>query len=561
MTSTLRGQLDLVDRSLVRGWAQDARTPTQPVSLLVTLNETLIGRVIANRFRQDLADAGLGTGCHGFELPFGASLSPLSTHRIRVTRELDGVELALSPWLVEPATMLGEPELDRLATLLADVAPDDQLTLDRRLAFLLRQVDQLLDLRHAGKPGLDRRASAWRRTRLSAGTAAAEPDPSPTGTPDQPRALVIDEVTPDDRRDAGSCAVVSHMMALQRLGFHVSLVAADLSASAENQVLAAGLRDVGIAVHGSPFHASVEEVLRRHGAGLDVVYLHRGPVAFRYARLVRHHSPGARLLYAVADLQHLRLARQARVEERPELLPLARDAQRRELDGIASADAVLTHSSYEAAMITRVMPRTQVHVVPWVVRTAPVRRPFAAREGLAFLADYAHAPNLDAAGRLLREVMPLVWRHEPTMPCLLAGSRMPPDLAGPDPRIVPVGHVPELAQLFDRVRLTVAPLAYGAGIKGKVLESLAAGLPCVGSPMALEGLDLPQAVRRWTAADPESMARSVLALHRSAALNRSTARAGLDWVRTTLSEQHIDALLDTAVRTVRPNNPSTSIGR
>ena len=65
------------------------------------------------------------------------------------------------------------------------------------------------------------------------------------------------------------------------------------------------------------------------------------------------------------------------------------------------------------------------------------------------------------------------------------------------------------------MRLTVAPLAFGAGIKGKVLESLAAGVPCVCSPIAAEGLDLPEALTRWIAGDTHGLARAILTLHRT----------------------------------------------
>ncbi len=538
MVSTLRGQLDSVDRSLIRGWAQDARLPHQPVSLLVMVNGTLTGRVIANRFRQDLADAGLGDGRHGFELHIEKALSPVAVHHISVSRELDGAELDRSPWLLEPITALDSAAMKRLADLLHDDVEDDGAVLDLRLDFLLRQVDRLLEIRNVGSGGARHATVEWRKARQDAKrgeevrTAAAVR-----------RALVVDELMPDDQRDAGSCALLSHMASLRRLGFSVLFTPALPVVSERDRHLVTRLDAQDIETCATPYYASVEEVLRRHGADLSLVYLHRGSTAFRYARLVRHHAPQARLLLAIADLQHLRLVRQAEVERRPELLPVARQAQRREADAMASADVVITHSSTEASLIRQALPQLQVHVVPWVVRAQPVPLPFEERRGLAFLADYAHAPNLDAAWRLVREVMPLVWEHEPTMECLLAGSRMPPDLTGHDPRLVPVGHVPDLARLFGRVRLTVAPLAYGAGIKGKVLESLAAGVPCVGSPVAMEGLDLPEAVTRWTAADTHGLARSILTLHRDASLNRVVAEAGLEWARQALSEQQIDDLL------------------
>ncbi|WP_419729242.1 glycosyltransferase [Lichenicola sp.] len=528
MAATLRGQVDVADRRSIRGWAQDDRWPDQPVSLLVTLNGTLIGRCIANRFRHDLADAGIGDGRHGFELIFGAMLSPLGHHRLRVTRELDGLELAHSPWLLEPAPDFDPSTLDRLETLLLDGVEADPTTIDQRLEFLRRQIDRLLEFR---------------------AKAITAPLPGNDGTDPGGTMLVIDELMPDADRDAGSGAVISHMQAFRRLGLTVLFAAADFAADPRTVLQAERLAGHGITPCRAPFYASVEEVLRRHAASLQLVYLHRGPIAFRYARLVRHLCPKARIVYAVADLAHIRLARQAEAQERPELLALARQTRARELDCVAVADATLTHSAEEASIIQAALPGAELHVVPWSVPVRPVVTGFAARRGVAFLADYAHAPNLDAALRLVREIMPLVWEHEPDMPCLLAGSRLPPALANAgDARIVPVGHVPVLVDLFERVRLTVAPLVFGAGIKGKVMQSLAAGIPCVCTPVAVEGLQLPPVLAKRVAASTHDFAREIVWLHRDAAANAEMAQAGLEWAEAALSETRLDGLLAAVAR-------------
>ena len=135
------------------------------------------------------------------------------------------------------------------------------------------------------------------------------------------------------------------------------------------------------------------------------------------------------------------------------------------------------------------VPMSSSNVVPWAVAAHPVRTPWAERQGVAFIGHFAHAPNPDAARFLVREVMPRVWRAHPEVRCVLAGSAAGAaigQLAGP--RVEFLGQVPELGSVFERVRLTVAPLRFGAGVSGNVLESLAAGVPCVMSPVAAEGI-------------------------------------------------------------------------
>ena len=93
----------------------------------------------------------------------------------------------------------------------------------------------------------------------------------------------------------------------------------------------------------------------------------------------------------------------------------------------------------------------------------------------------------------MNEIMPMVWQQDPEIECLLVGSNMPDDMLRMSRKgIVPVGYTKNLQEIFNRVRLTVAPLRYGAGLKGKVIESLAAGVPCVCTSIAAEGFALPE---------------------------------------------------------------------
>jgi glycosyltransferase involved in cell wall biosynthesis len=97
------------------------------------------------------------------------------------------------------------------------------------------------------------------------------------------------------------------------------------------------------------------------------------------------------------------------------------------------------------------------------------------------------------------------------------------------------------------VRVSVAPLRFGAGLKGKVLDSLAAGIPCVCSPVAAEGADLPRGFLGLIGDSPAALAAIILRLHDDEPDNAAVAAEGLAWVREHLSVQRIDAALAAAV--------------
>jgi glycosyltransferase involved in cell wall biosynthesis len=223
----------------------------------------------------------------------------------------------------------------------------------------------------------------------------------------------------------------------------------------QSAALAALAELADIAVCGRPNHNCVEDVLLRQAGGFDLVYLHRIATADRYLSLVRANLPRARILFSVADLHHQRLARRAKIEARPNLLAEARALAQAEFTAAARADLVLTHSPAESALLRRRIPAHKVLTVPFAVDARPFVPAGANREGIAFLGSHGHGPNPEAAFWLVRGIMPRVWAR---------------DSLGPlDPRVTIVGHVPDLNDLFADIRLTVAPLRFGEGIKAKVL--------------------------------------------------------------------------------------------
>lgn len=542
--NTCRGHLDMATRERITGWAQGGTDV--PVALQVIDNGVVIASVLANRHRADLEQAGIGTGRHGFDVLIPGGLSPLTRHTIQVTRESDGAELPGSPTVIE-AVGTFEPALEQaVANSIASLEVADEQA--RSLSFIMAQADRLLQRRADTESRRTERTThqQFRRRWGPQADAAGVPDPGL-------RALVVDVRVPVLGRDAGSQAILSHMRALQRLGYGVSFVAAEEMASEDTAALEAS----GIACCRAPFYAAVEEVLRRQADCFDVIYLHRAAIATRYLGLARRYGPRARILYSVADLHHVRLDRQAAVEERPELLAASRRQQLEEFTAAWSTDAVITHSLTEAELLRRAVPEARVHRVPWDVPVRDCAVGFAARRGIAFIGGYGHMPNVDAARWLAEAVMPLVWRISPAIGCMLVGSDMPEGVRRlARPGLVTVGQIDDLgAGVLDRVRLTVAPLRYGAGVKGKVLDSFAAGVPCVMSEVAAEGIGLSPALLDLVGHDAIALASLICRLHDDEAAHRTAAVAGFALIEQTFSADAVADALQSAIEgrsAVRP---------
>ncbi len=518
---------------------QDEDEPNTPVSLIVQVDKQPVIRVLANTYREDLERNGVGNGRYAFSVML-SGMSTLTSHVVRVVRESDETDLPGSPIEVPAILRFDARFMDEVSRLLAEGAGEAELM--TRAGFLAQQVDHLLQVcadKRANRPHY--MAQRQFRVRWSGRSLAPEPV-------NVPRALVIDDRYPMRTKDAGSGAIISHMLALQRLGFAVVFTPVDMTTDPE----AEPLENLGVSCRTRPWAATLEEVLLREANSFALIYIHRIGNT-RYLPLIRHYQPRARTIYSVADLHYLRLSRQASVEQRPELVEASNNMRVAELSAARFADAVITHSGFEADLIRQQLPGANVHVVPWSLKPSPVRARFDQRRGIAFIGNYAHSPNVDAALWLVQELMPALHQRDPSIECLLIGSNMPDVLrsvvgAG----IRPIGYVPDLSTIFEQVRLTVAPLAYGAGVKGKILDSMAAGIPCACTPIGAEGLDLPDTLLPTIAEDGPALVEVMYRLHEDATFNGECRDAGLTYVQHRLSEAQIDKSMREAVFGPKP---------
>jgi len=136
-------------------------------------------------------------------------------------------------------------------------------------------------------------------------------------------------------------------------------------------------------------------------------------------------------------------------------------------------------------------PSLRVHVVPNIHGEEHTGRLFEERKGVLFVGSFPHHPNRDAAHWLVEEIMPLVRAEDPSIFTYVVGSSPTEDILALESESVRIlGWVPDLTNLLEHARLSVAPLRYGAGVKGKVGESMAHGLPVVTTRLGAEGMGL-----------------------------------------------------------------------
>jgi glycosyltransferase involved in cell wall biosynthesis len=195
---------------------------------------------------------------------------------------------------------------------------------------------------------------------------------------------------------------------------------------------------------------------------------------------------------------------------------------------IERADATLVVSPVEQELLRELVPDARIRVLSNIHRIHGRRRGWAERRDLLFVGGFQHPPNLDAAEWLIDEIMPLVRSRIPEARLHLIGSRMPESLRERRSEGVVVhGYVAALGPYLEGCRLSVAPLRYGAGVKGKVNQAMAWGLPVVATGCAAEGMYLEDGEDVLVADTSEAFAEAVVRAYEDEALWLKLSDGGL----------------------------------
>jgi GT2 family glycosyltransferase/SAM-dependent methyltransferase len=339
------------------------------------------------------------------------------------------------------------------------------------------------------------------------------------------RVLFVDAFTLTPDQDAGSLDGLHWLQSLAAIGFQPTYVPNFDFRHIGGYTT--DLQRLGIECVYAPHYATPEDFLAEHGAEFDLCVFYRFHVAAAILPVVERHAPQARRLLALCDLHHLRTHREATLRESARGVRASLEDKFRELLACARCDGLWTPSEFEREVLRKEIPGAQVFVWPLAQELRPPQKPFADRAGIGYLGGFKHPPNVDAVLYFIDAILPRVLEQEPDMTFLVAGSQMPPEISGIDrPAVKILGHVADLRTFFEELRVFVAPVRYGAGVKGKVVASLASGVPVVGTAMAFEGMGLGHEEGAVVAETPEDFAAQIVRIHRSEELWKRLSQAG-----------------------------------
>ena len=365
-------------------------------------------------------------------------------------------------------------------------------------------------------------------------------------------ALVIDSITPTPDMDCGSIMLKHYIQMLYEFGFDICFIP-------EENFLYYGryttdLETSGIECLYNPYHSSVKNYLQKNGNNLDLVLISRAPVAIKYIDDIKKYAPSARIIFNTVDLHFLREERKASLQ----LLQLSKaqllKSRTEEISIMRKADQTILVSEYEKNVIKIIDQDVKTTVIPIPSEIPGRTYGFGQRKDILFLSGFQHDPNVDAVLYFVKNIWHLISSRLPGVNFLIAGSNMPDEISGIQGENIKIlGYIPNLDDVYSTCKLSVAPLRYGAGVKGKVVTSLGFGVPCVCTGIAAEGMNLAHQETILIADTPEDFAESIFQIYTNQALWEKLSDNGLVFVSERFSTRIVkeklrNLLIETGIK-------------
>ncbi|MDQ2747825.1 MAG: glycosyltransferase family 4 protein, partial [Acidobacteriota bacterium] len=266
--------------------------------------------------------------------------------------------------------------------------------------------------------------------------------------------------------------------------------------------------------------------------------------------------PAAKFIFDSVDVHFVRLRREYELTGD---LKFAKDAARHEKieTYLANrADQVWCVTENDKKNLQTIAPSAKIEIVPNIHALHHRGKSFAERRDLLFIGNFGHRPNTDAVQFFLREIFPRVLTEIPTARFRIVGFQMPPEILDLKSETVLVeGFVPNVAPLFETCRVFVAPLRYGAGMKGKIGQAMAFGLPTVTTGIGAEGMNLTNEREVLIADAPEFFAAEVCRVYRNEPLWQTISDAAFDFIKNNFSPEIVAEQIQNALEKISDPSP------
>jgi len=251
---------------------------------------------------------------------------------------------------------------------------------------------------------------------------------------------------------------------------------------------------------------------------IDLVWLHRPLIFNKYFDFVKKNNDKVKIVFDMVDFHYIRMKREAEIKNNTKLLIEAKRFLDIEVNNCKKADKIIVISESDRQNLLPFYQEESKMVVIGnihdIIENNPNFLDFNNRKDLLFVGSFEHLPNIDALIYLKNEIMPLVWKKDPEIKVIVIGSKPTQEVLNLNSKNFNVlGYVVDLSPYFNSSRLFIAPLRYGAGIKGKIGQSMEFKLPLLTTDIGAEGFDFGDLKEYIVASDTNDFAQKISSIY------------------------------------------------
>ncbi|MGQ9693176.1 MAG: glycosyltransferase [Thermodesulfobacteriota bacterium] len=366
--------------------------------------------------------------------------------------------------------------------------------------------------------------------------------------------LVIDTFLPFFDRASGSLRLFQIMKMLKEMKFHITFIARYGSMEEYYRPI---LESMGIEVYAwdplamkaagyiidSKKYVPYETLLKERK--YEFALIEFWDVAGYYLPIIRKHSPETKIIIDTVDIHFVRNLREAEVKKNDALKKEALLKKEKEIAIYRKADRLWVVTEEDKKAIKDYVTQIPIDIIPNIHSLSREEKNYEDSSDLLFVGNFNHPPNHDGIQYFCKEIHPLILNKLPDVKLYIVGNNPPSDIRSlSSEKIIVTGYVKDLSSYLRKARVSVNPLRYGAGMKGKIGEALSWGLPVVTTSIGAEGMGLADGVDALIGDSAEDFAHKVIRLYEDKELWAKLSINGKKRVENEWSPQSVKSRLE-----------------
>ena len=307
------------------------------------------------------------------------------------------------------------------------------------------------------------------------------------------RIFVLDRFVPNFDKDAGGRCCYMYLNIFKDIGFQVTFLGDDLRRIEPYTTI---LQQKGIEVlYGDSYkNKSLENWFKDNLNNFKYVYLQRPDISEKYIDLILKYFSG-KIIYFAHDLHHVRLAREYNITHDKIKYKESQNMKKIEMEIFSKVDIIYVVGNYEYSYLKEKIENKIIRNIPLYIYESQynnIEKNFQNRRDLIFVGGFLHSPNVDGVLWFSKKIYPKILEKFPDMVWHIVSSDTPQEIRNLESKNIKIDGFlsdEELHLLYQKCRLAIAPLRFGAGVKGKILEAAHNQIPMVTTSIGGEGLD------------------------------------------------------------------------